>query len=84
MALSTVASGKNWELLPGIIVHRESVFSNSDISARCFTSISRARPPENHKYQSPARSQIFAMEITWFFEKAAEMEHRSRSKRQLA
>ena len=25
-------------------------------------SISRARPPENLKYQSPARSQIFAME----------------------
>ena len=25
-------------------------FTNSDISACCFTSISRARPPENHKY----------------------------------
>ena len=52
-------------------------FTNSDISARCFTSISRAPPPENHKYQSPARSQIFAMEKTWFFERAVEMEHRS-------
>ena len=25
-------------------------FTNSEISARCFASISRARPPENHKY----------------------------------
>ena len=37
-------------------------FTNSDIFARCFTSISRARPPENHKYQSPARSQTFPIE----------------------
>ena len=34
--------------------------TNSDISACCFTGISRARPPENRKYQSPPRSQIFA------------------------
>ena len=25
-------------------------FTNSDISACCFTSVSRARPPENRKY----------------------------------
>ena len=37
-------------------------FTNSDISACCFTSTSRARPPENLKYLSPARTQTFAME----------------------
>ena len=37
-------------------------FTNNDISACCITSVSRARPPENCKYQSPARSHTFAME----------------------
>ena len=52
MAMSTVASEKNRELLQGIVVYRQCVYNltNSDISACCFTSISRARPPENRKY----------------------------------
>ena len=39
-------------------------FTNSDISACCFTSVSRARPPENRKYLSPARSHTFALETS--------------------
>ena len=35
-------------------------FTKSDISMCCFTSVSRAWPPENCKYQSPARSHTFA------------------------
>jgi len=49
MAMSLAASEKNRKLL-------------FIISACFFTSISRARPPESCKYQSPAKSQIFAME----------------------
>ena len=49
MAISTVASEKNRKLL--FIIY-----------ACCFTSISRARPPDSCKYQSPAKSQIFSME----------------------
>ena len=45
MAMSTVESEKKQGML--II---DKVFYNIDISACCFTSISRARPPENHKY----------------------------------
>ena len=45
MAMSTVASEKNRELL-----FPATCFTNSGISACCFTSISRARPPENLKY----------------------------------
>ena len=45
MAMSTLASEKNRELL-----FIGNVFKNSDISGCCFTSISRARPPENRKF----------------------------------
>ena len=37
-------------------------FKNSDISACCFTSVLRARPPESRKYEFSARSHTFAME----------------------
>ena len=46
----------------GIVVYRQTCFTKSDISGCCFTSISRARPPENRNFWSPARSQIFAVE----------------------
>ena len=57
MAMSTLASDKKRELL-----FIGNVFTNSDISGCCFTSISRARPPENRNFGSPARSEIFAVE----------------------
>ena len=41
--------------------------------------ISRARPPENRKHESLARSQIFAKEKNSFPERAAELEPGSRS-----
>ena len=44
--MSTVASEKK----KGIVVYQQRVFLNSDISACCFTIVSRARPPENRKY----------------------------------
>ena len=55
-----VASEKNRELLHGIVVYRRRVLQT--VTSLRVASISRARPPENLKYQSPARSQIFAME----------------------
>ena len=45
MAMSTVALEKHREML-----FIGNLFYNSDISACCFTSVSRARPPENRKY----------------------------------
>ena len=51
MVMSTLASEKNRELLQGIILSATCFSStNSDISGCCFTSISRARPPENRKF----------------------------------
>ena len=44
MAMSTVASEKNSEFCLSA-----TCFTNGDISACCFTSVSRARPPENRK-----------------------------------
>ena len=45
MAMSTLAAEKNRELLfIGNVFYKPS-----DISSCCFTSISRARPPENRK-----------------------------------
>ena len=44
MAMSTVASDKNVQEIVRLSV---TCFTNSYISARCFTRISRARPPEN-------------------------------------
>ena len=35
---------------------------NREISACCFTSVSKLRPPENYKYYSPARSHTFVMD----------------------
>ena len=58
MAMSTVASEKTGNCCLSVMVLQ----TVTSISACCFTSISRIRPPENRKYQSPARSQIFAME----------------------
>ena len=43
--MSTVASDKNKEML-----FIGNVLQNSDISACCFTSLSRTRPPENSRY----------------------------------
>ena len=54
------ASEKNRELLHGIVVYRRRVLQT--VTSLRVASISRARPPENLKYQSAARSQIFAME----------------------
>ena len=45
MTMSTVASEKNREML-----FIGNLFYNSDITACCFTSVSRAGPPENRKY----------------------------------
>ena len=56
MAMSTVVSEKNRKML-----FIGNVFY-CDISACCFTSVSRAWPPENCKYLSPARSHTLAME----------------------
>ena len=55
-----VASEKNRELLHGIVVYRRRVLQR--VTSLCVAVISRARPLENLKYQSPARSQIFPME----------------------
>ena len=55
-----VASEKNRELLHGIVVYRRRVLQT--VTSLRVASISRAQPPENLKYLSPARSQIFAME----------------------
>ena len=55
-----VASEKNRELLHGIVVYRRRVLQT--VTSLRVASISRARPPENLKYYSPARSQISAME----------------------
>ena len=58
MAMSTRSVRENGELL-----FISNVFYKLwHISACCFTSISRAWPPDKRKYLSPARSQIFAME----------------------
>ena len=46
MVMSTLALEKNRELL----FIGNLYFTNSDISRYCFTSISRARPPENRKF----------------------------------
>ena len=46
----------------GIVVYRKRVLQSVTSLGCCFTSISRARPPVNRKFLSPARSQIFAME----------------------
>ena len=51
MAMSTVATEKNRELL-----FIATCFTNGDIVF--FTSISRGRPPENRQSLSPAKSQI--------------------------
>ena len=59
MTMSTVASEKT-----GKCCLLATCFTNSDISACCFTSVSRARPPENRKYLSPARSHTFALETS--------------------
>ena len=45
MVMSTLVSEKNRELF-----FIGKVFKKSDISGCCFTSISRARPPENRKF----------------------------------
>ena len=50
MAMSSLAAEKNRELLRGIVVYRQRVLKTGDISSCCFTSISRARPPENRKF----------------------------------
>ena len=51
MVMSTLASEKNRVLLQGVILSATCFSStNSDISGCCFTSISRARPPENRRF----------------------------------
>ena len=55
-----VESEKNRELLHGIVVYQRRVLQR--VTSLRVASTSRARPPENLKYLSPARKQIFAME----------------------
>ena len=44
----------------GNVVYRQRVLQI--VTTCCFTSVLRARPPENCKYQFPARSHTFPME----------------------
>ena len=57
IVMSTVVSEKT-----GKCCLSPKCFKNSDISSCCFTCVSRARPPENRKYEFSARSHTFAME----------------------
>ena len=43
-------------------VYRQPVFTNSDISASCFTSIPSARPPEIANINPQQENQIFTVE----------------------
>ena len=54
MAMSAIASGKNRELL-----FIATCFTNSDISACCFTGVSGARHPENRKILIPSKKPHF-------------------------
>ena len=45
----------------GYVAYRQRVLQTVT-SLRVVSLVSRARPPENRKYLSPARRQIFAME----------------------
>ena len=49
MAMSTLASEKNRELLQGIIVYRQCVLQTVT-SLRVVSLVFRGTPPENHKY----------------------------------
>ena len=49
MAMSTLASEKNRELLQGIVVYRKCVLQTVT-SLRVVSLVFRGTPPENHKY----------------------------------
>ena len=60
MAMSTLASEKNRALLQRIVVHRQRVLQT--VTSLVFRGHDLRCSPENRKFLSPARSQIFAME----------------------
>ena len=67
-------------IVAGIVVYQQRVLqtvTSLDVLSLLFRR--RQRPPENRKFWSPARSQIFTMETIRSPRRASEMEFRSRS-----
>ena len=86
MAMSTVASEKNRELLRGIVVYRQRVLQTVT-SLRVVSLVFRGHDLLKITNINPQQEARFSLwKKTWFLERAAEMELRSRSttKRRLA